>query len=619
MPTSSEVGLGNVQNYSPASLQQAIDPTVSNAYMTPQTTFAMITNLLSAATADSSGTVTLNVGINPADGSNRTAALTAAGLANIIGDNTVNPSLVQLELLSLFSRSNVSVVSVTGNNAISASVSPSTPTNKLYGLIRFVAAQNNTGPVTFTSGGPAMDVVHWDGTPILPGQIKAADSYSLLPINNTLVLVDPTVPTSTTPITYADSIMGQHTTVPNPHPMYATPTQITDAVASSFKGAYVGAAALTGTQYTASLPGAGTPNGMFTVKFNDANPMGASLTVNDVSKTLKLADGATLPANEIKAGEMRQITATPDAFILSSVTSDSTAIANTAIATHESSSDPHSQYWNTDRGLAAILTAITTHLNATDPHNQYWNDARGGIVITSKITDHENATDPHPQYTTTSRATSVTNSRIITHTQAIDPHGDRAYSDLTLSSHIADIDPHAQYTTNARAQTIVNNSMLAALSNVAPNTIGSTNLPGISVTNSRSDHTHAHGDQLGGTLHSTATTTSDGFMAAADKSKLITIAVGAQVNSVTSVAGKTGDIVVTKTDVGLSNVDNTSDVSKVVLSASKLTTARNISISGAVVGSTIFDGSNNIDISVTIPSIGNVNTNFLATFNANKV
>lgn len=53
-----------------------------------------------------------------------------------------------------------------------------------------------------------------------------------------------------------------------------------------------------------------------------------------------------------------------------------------------------------------------------------------------------------------------------------------------------------------------------------------------------------------------ASTTEAGRMSAADKTKLNGIATGAQVNTVTSVAGKTGAVVVTKGDVGLGNVDN---------------------------------------------------------------
>lgn len=46
---------------------------------------------------------------------------------------------------------------------------------------------------------------------------------------------------------------------------------------------------------------------------------------------------------------------------------------------------------------------------------------------------------------------------------------------------------------------------------------------GTSVTLSRADHVHAHGDQAGGTLHSVVTTSVNGFMSAADKTKLDTI------------------------------------------------------------------------------------------------
>lgn len=57
---------------------------------------------------------------------------------------------------------------------------------------------------------------------------------------------------------------------------------------------------------------------------------------------------------------------------------------------------------------------------------------------------------------------------------------------------------------------------------------------------------------------------------------------------------------VTKAQVGLGNVDNTSDVAKNVLSATKLTTPRNITISGEVAGSVSFDGSTDVNISTTI-------------------
>lgn len=56
----------------------------------------------------------------------------------------------------------------------------------------------------------------------------------------------------------------------------------------------------------------------------------------------------------------------------------------------------------------------------------------------------------------------------------------------------------------------------------------------------------------------------------------------------------------TKSDVGLGNVDNTADANKVVASAGKLTTARTITLEGDATGSVSFDGSANATITVDV-------------------
>lgn len=71
-------------------------------------------------------------------------------------------------------------------------------------------------------------------------------------------------------------------------------------------------------------------------------------------------------------------------------------------------------------------------------------------------------------------------------------------------------------------------------------------------------------------------------------------------DAVATVAGRTGNVVLTKSDVGLDNVDNTADSTKNVLSATKLTTARTISLTGGVSGSAAFDGSSNITLEATV-------------------
>lgn len=65
------------------------------------------------------------------------------------------------------------------------------------------------------------------------------------------------------------------------------------------------------------------------------------------------------------------------------------------------------------------------------------------------------------------------------------------------------------------------------------------------------------------TTYSAATQSAAGLMSAADKTKLDGIASGAQVNAVTSVAGKTGAVTLAASDVGLGNVGNFKAVSTV--------------------------------------------------------
>ena len=58
------------------------------------------------------------------------------------------------------------------------------------------------------------------------------------------------------------------------------------------------------------------------------------------------------------------------------------------------------------------------------------------------------------------------------------------------------------------------------------------------------------------TTYDVATTSANGLMSSADKTKLNGVEAGAQKNSVTSVQGRTGAVTVSKSDVGLGNVDN---------------------------------------------------------------
>lgn len=101
-----------------------------------------------------------------------------------------------------------------------------------------------------------------------------------------------------------------------------------------------------------------------------------------------------------------------------------------------------------------------------------------------------------------------------------------------------------------------------------------------------------------------ATTTVAGVMTAADKTKLNSVASGAQVNTVNSVAGRTGAVVLTKGDVGLGNVDNTSDANK------PLSTAAQTALSGKADASSLAPVATSGDYGdlTNKPSFGGTNT-----------
>jgi hypothetical protein len=69
--------------------------------------------------------------------------------------------------------------------------------------------------------------------------------------------------------------------------------------------------------------------------------------------------------------------------------------------------------------------------------------------------------------------------------------------------------------------------------------------------------------------------------------------------AVDSVNGLTGVVVLNKSHVGLSNVDNTADAAKNVLTATKWITARTLTLSGVTATAQSIDGSGNVTIPIT--------------------
>jgi hypothetical protein len=73
---------------------------------------------------------------------------------------------------------------------------------------------------------------------------------------------------------------------------------------------------------------------------------------------------------------------------------------------------------------------------------------------------------------------------------------------------------------------VVSENAVAVSYGTAPPAVAATGAAGTGTPVSRADHTHAHGNHLGGALHAVATTGANGFMSAADKSKLDSLSAG---------------------------------------------------------------------------------------------
>lgn len=108
--------------------------------------------------------------------------------------------------------------------------------------------------------------------------------------------------------------------------------------------------------------------------------------------------------------------------------------------------------------------------------------------------------------------------------------------------------------------------------NVTKAQVGLSDVPNLDTTAAvANQHTHANKAVLDATTASFTT---------ADEMKLDGIATGAQVNTVTSVAGKTGVVALAKGDVGLANADNTSDMDKPVSTATQTALNGKVSTTG---------------------------------------
>ena len=88
------------------------------------------------------------------------------------------------------------------------------------------------------------------------------------------------------------------------------------------------------------------------------------------------------------------------------------------------------------------------------------------------------------------------------------------YADLSNKPALSDVATSGLYSDLSGTPSI------PAAGNATPSEVSSVGSAGVQTVWARGDHQHAHGNQNGGSLHSTATTASAGFMSATDKSKL---------------------------------------------------------------------------------------------------
>ena len=139
---------------------------------------------------------------------------------------------------------------------------------------------------------------------------------------------------------------------------------------------------------------------------------------------------------------------------------------------------------------------------------------------------------------------------------------------------------------------------------VADNTTArrSVTIKGAGATSVTSDSTGVITINSTNTTYGVATGSSNGLMSSSDKTKLDGIESGAQVNDVTSVAGRTGAVTLTKSDVGLSNVTN----------ESKATMFTNAALTGTPTAPTPSSSTNSTQIATTAFVQGLINSKIAA-------
>jgi hypothetical protein len=380
--TKAQIGLGNVENYPPASLSDSTNPNVVNKYTTPGNVHYAIDSKVKPANNETTGVVKINSGLNVGDDTDILKALSANGLIQLVSGDLSSNNAIQNALSLLNKRQYFNITSVSGVNALNAVVSPSANTQSLFGLLTFLAVNDNTSSVTFNTGGSAFPIVKLDDTQLEASEIKAGNKYSILPVGSKFYILNPTIQEDHS---YVDTLFNNHNTALDPHPQYLTSQEAKDIYDIGFRGAYLGVATLSGVNYSVNLNGTTVVGGIFSIEFSASNPSNSTLTINGVTKPIYDFDGNALVANEVISGEIRVLVNTPNYYKLHSVRSQINSRVLQALSTYLQQADPFTQYWNDDRGLSRVNTAINTHEQDSAAHAKVTQSVDGFMSKEDKI------------------------------------------------------------------------------------------------------------------------------------------------------------------------------------------------------------------------------------------
>lgn len=198
----------------------------------------------------------------------------------------------------------------------------------------------------------------------------------------------------------------------------------------------------------------------------------------------------------------------------------------------------------------AIASAVTA--GTQDGITVTYNDPGNSLSFTNidkgstAISTHVGLADPHTQYLLANGSRSLAGDLNL---------GGNNITNVNLVDGV-DISAHA-------ARHLPNGA--DPLATGTPSTIGSANTEGVANAFARQDHVHSHGNLGGGSTHAAVTTSVNGYMSAADKTKLDGITAGATAYDNEQAQDAIGTILVDTASIDLTYNDTTPSITAAVI------------------------------------------------------